>query len=250
MNISEENIDIESSLQLLSSFELKCNEMVSENIQLQEQLTLATESKTESKKQLQDKMLHIQLLQDSVDTVQSALGQHLVQQEENSNLKSRIKELELKAEGVTLSFENERESWRINLKELECKQEAEIDEIKEEQLFTVVNLNKKFDHEITLRDKKISELEGQLNVAEKDKKEEITKLKLEYEARLMKAMRQNSISSHQNQTGNAGMNNSQDIYRRKLEHMQQLHSREVVCLKQKINELQERANPKQRTHLY
>ena len=250
MNTFEGNIDIESSLQLLSSFELKCNEMVSENIQLQEQLSLMTTLQTESKKQIQEKNTHIILLQESVDTVQSAFGEHLFQREENINLKSTVKELEMKAEGMKLTFEREKEIWGENLKEMECRQGNDVEGIREEHLSTVDSLNKSFNHEIRLRDKKICELEGLLSVAEKDKKEEITKLKLEYEARLMKAMRQNSISSLQNQTSNTGMNNSQDIYRRKLEHVQQLHNREVSSLKQKLSELQERFNSKQRTHLY
>ena len=250
MNDFEGDADIESSLQLLSSFELKCYEMVSENIQLQEQLSLVTNQQIESKKQIQDKNAQVSLLQESVDTVQSAFGKHLLQREENLNLKSTVKELEMKAEGMKLTFKREKEIWGDNLKEMECRQGNEMERIREEHLSAVDNMNKSFNHEISLRDKKISELEGQLNVAEKDKKEEITKLKLEYEARLMKAMRQNSISSLQNQTNSTGMNNSQDIYRRKLEHVQQLHNREVASLKQKLNELQERFNSKQRTHLY
>ena len=174
----------------------------------------------------------------------------MLQREENLNLKSIVKELEVKAEGMKLAFGREKEIWGENLKEMECRQGNEMEGIREEHFSTIDSLNKSFNHEISLRDKKICELEGLLNVAEKDKKEEITKLKLEYEARLMKAMRQNSISSHQNQTSSTGTNSSQDIYRRKLEHVQQLHNREVASLKQKLNELQERFNSKQRTHLY
>ena len=247
MSISDENTDIESSLQLLSSFEYKCQELVSENIRQQEQLVLTTDAQTDYNKQIQDKNEQILFLQESVDMVQSVLGEHLQQQEENLDLRNKIKQLENTAKEIEISFGEERETWRVQLEELECKQSYEIETINEEQLTMVNNLNTKCNYEISLRDKRISELEGLLNVAEKDKKEEITKLKLEYEARLMKAMRQNSISSHQNQSVSAGVNNPQEIYRRKLEHVQQLHNREVSSLKQRISELQGRYNPKERT---
>ena len=247
MNISDENNDIENSLQLLSSFESKCQELVSDNIRQQEQLTLTTDAQTDYKKQIQDKNEQILFLQESVDMVQSVLGEHLQQQEENFELKNKLKQLENMAEEVKINFEREKESWGVHLEELESRQGNEIEAIREEQLSVVSNLNTKCSYEMTLKDKRISELEGLLNVAEKGKKEEITKLKLEYEARLMKAMRQNSISSLQNQSMSVGVNNPQEIYRRKLEHVQQLHNREVSSLKQKINELQERFNFKQRT---
>ena len=248
MSISDENNDIESSLHLLSSFESKCQELVSENIRQQEQLTLSTDAQTDYKKQIQDKNEQILFLQESVDTVQAVLGEHLQQLEENLDFKNKVKQLENTVRETEIRFEIERETMESQLDELECKHGYEVETIREEQLSTINNINAKFSCEIALKDERISELEGLLSIADKDKKEEITKLKLEYEARLMKAMRQNSMSSHQNQSVSAGVNNPQEIYRRKLEHVQQLHNREVSSLKQRISEMQGRFNSKQRTN--
>ena len=247
MDNSEENSDIDDTLKLLSSFESKCQDMVLENIQLQEQLTISSQTQLDSKQQLEMKKREIIHLRESIDVVQSSLGDHLQQQEENLKLKRLVEEFKKKAEEEQSFYEEKKKILRADLEELERKHVLEIEQVREDQFSILSNLNNGIDVQIDTKNKRIRELEVQLEDADKEKKEEITKLKLENEARLMKAMRQNS--SYHNQPV-SGINNAQEIYKRKLDHIQQIHIREVCNLKQKINELQVRLNTKHHTKLY
>nr|XP_028604411.1 coiled-coil domain-containing protein 152 [Podarcis muralis]XP_028604412.1 coiled-coil domain-containing protein 152 [Podarcis muralis]XP_028604413.1 coiled-coil domain-containing protein 152 [Podarcis muralis]XP_028604414.1 coiled-coil domain-containing protein 152 [Podarcis muralis]XP_028604415.1 coiled-coil domain-containing protein 152 [Podarcis muralis] len=181
-------------------------------------------------------------LQNVIKGLQQTIENQYNLRDESERLKNTAHNLEEKLK----SQEQEHKNMVDRLmREIEKKEE----EHKLEQWKLQYDMNKKFEameeeHKLLIekKDMEILELTKQLRAQEKEKQDEIIKLQIEFNAELVK-LQTKMPKSYPNPTSLP-----QNIYRRKLQHLQEEKNKEIEVLRNTIRNLEQRLGKGEGVH--
>lgn len=233
MENTKESIDLGEFVQDFLSWQKTIKNLAKENASIKLQYNIVQKQLQESQiaeKENSEKCLK---LREMVNKLQNILEKRCNLEDENVQLKNQIAE----AKEIALKLEESHKSQMDEaLKNLEASQQAHGIEIRRIQ----ENNQQQSKREVAMLEKGIQEKNGEIRELrqkwsdlERDKHTEIVKLRLEYDARLLKAQKSNS---KQQTNPMATVNN--EIFRKKLQFAKVQAEKEVVGLKTKINELE------------
>lgn len=167
-----------------------------------------------------------------IKNLQDILHKRCNLENENTELKEQLEMLHKETEQLE---QQHRQQMRNALDELQAIKEAHKNEIKSVQNSTTLQLRKEIESlDKTIQDKSsdIRQLQKQLSDVERDKHTEIIKLRLEYDAKLLKLQKQNTKTQAQSSSVNS------DIYRRKLQAAKIESEKEITSLRKRVDELE------------
>ncbi|XP_077141702.1 coiled-coil domain-containing protein 152 isoform X2 [Ranitomeya variabilis] len=155
-------------------------------------------------------------------------------QDENDNHKKKITTLEEQLQDVTQEYKKNLDSllddmktkennYKIQLQKVQCEMEEKLF-IKEEEKYNL----------LSGKDKEISDLWIQLRTQEKEKQSEMIKQQIEFNAKLARIQSRNSKSYPDTNSL------CQNIYRMKLQHLQEEKNKEIESLRNTIKDLERR----------
>ncbi|XP_051875757.1 coiled-coil domain-containing protein 152-like [Pristis pectinata] len=154
--------------------------------------------------------------------------------DENENLKRRIRVLEEKLKMVEQEEKRHVERLLLQVKTREQEQEAERAEIQQ-------NLNRQFEIKeaelnriIDKKETEIQLLNRQICSQEREKQREIIKLQMEFNTKLVKIQSTSLKSPHHDLSGLP-----HNIFKRKLQHLQEEKNQEIAALRRTIRELEQ-----------
>ncbi|XP_008840328.1 coiled-coil domain-containing protein 152 [Nannospalax galili] len=156
------------------------------------------------------------------------------------NLKDENEQLKRNADLLTEKLKAHEQEYKNNIakliNEIKIKEEGHKLEISKlyQDMQKMVELNEEKHKElIAKKELEISELNAKLRTQEKENRNEIMKLHLEFDAKLSRV--QTKSKSYPDATILP-----QSIYRRKLQHLQEEKSKEIASLQNTIRELEQR----------
>ncbi|XP_028403895.1 coiled-coil domain-containing protein 152-like [Dendronephthya gigantea] len=233
MEASNEQIDLREFVSEFLSWQKTIKKLAKDNSYLKVQFT--TIQKQLQKSQIAEKTANEKCLQlrEMVNKLQTILDIRNNMQDENVKLKKQL----VDAKEMAINLEQSHKcQMNEAIKNLEASQQAHAVEIKRLQENNQLQ-NKR---EVSLLEKEVQEKNGEirelcqkLSDIERDKHTEIVKLRLEYDAKLLKVQKS---SSKQQPGSNATANN--EIFRKKLQYVKVQAEKEVAMLKNKIMELE------------
>ncbi|XP_073440447.1 coiled-coil domain-containing protein 152 [Dendrobates tinctorius] len=173
-------------------------------------------------------------LQDVIKGLQETIELQCNMRDENDNHKKKITTLEEKLQDVTQEYKKKldsllddmktkEENYKIHLQQVQCEMEEKLF-IKEEEKHNL----------LSAKDKEISDLWLQLRTQEKEKQSEMIKQQIEFNAKLARIQSRNS-KSHPDTNSLC-----QNIYRMKLQHLQEEKNKEIESLRNTIKDLERR----------
>ncbi|XP_077980973.1 coiled-coil domain-containing protein 152-like [Glandiceps talaboti] len=118
-----------------------------------------------------------------------------------------------------------------NKVEIERVQEAERKQAKQKVAVVEERLQNK--------DQQVTEVLNQLTSLKKEKHDELMKIRLEYDAKVLSLRKQNQKTAQQKGQANAA---NHEIFRKKWQHMKAESEREIASLKRTIADLQRKAD--------
>ncbi|XP_072903763.1 coiled-coil domain-containing protein 152 [Hemitrygon akajei] len=199
-------------------------------IQLEEanRLVKLTQAKENSLKE-ECVLLH-GMMADLQDTIQKKYDVR----DENEKLKRRINVLEEKLKMVEQEEKDHVKSLVFQLKMMEQEQQLERAEIQQ-------NLNKRLEVKeaelnsiIDKKEAEIQLLNRQISSQEREKQSEIIKLQMEFNSKLVKIQSTSMKSPHHDLSVLP-----HNIFKRKLQHLQEEKNREIAALRRTIRELEQ-----------
>nr|XP_056705107.1 coiled-coil domain-containing protein 152 [Euleptes europaea] len=235
-------VNLDKLLDDFSHIEKKISELHGENNHLTLQLEKANKLLTISQSQEESAKEECATLQNMIKNLQQVIENQHHLRDENERLKNTACMLEEKVKTCKQEYESQIDRL---VKEIESKEE----EHKLEQKNTHCEMNKRLETKeeehkqlIEKKDLEISELTRQLRDQEKEKENEIIKLQIEFDAKLTQL---------QNRTPKPRPDPSalpQNIYRRKLQHLQEEKNKETEVLRNTIRDLEQRLSKGQDVH--
>ncbi|XP_038048516.1 paramyosin-like isoform X2 [Patiria miniata] len=177
-----------------------------------------------------------------IGSLQDTLAQRCDLEDENKSLKEKVDRMEekvktLKEEGQTALVEVEARLEQVHSEDKMQMQEAHHKQVKqmEEQARALQQ---------AVRDKsaEIKQLQQQLAEAEKHRQTDIVKLRLEYDAKLLKLQ---SARSSLQRSSDKPSSASSLIFREKMLNAQAASEREVLSLRQTVGELKRKLDNRQ-----
>lgn len=175
-----------------------------------------------------------------IDSLQGVLSKRCDQEEENESLKSQISKMEEKCS----SLEKEHKlQISESLKNLEISEQAHRQEIlkfKEETLEQSRREITELQKSLQEKADEVRQLQKKLVDTNHANHTEIVKIRLEYDAKLLKLQRSNA-KAQGGQTSNA----NSDIFRKKLQFAKAEAQKEITSLKSKVSELERKLSAQQ-----
>ncbi|XP_077141711.1 coiled-coil domain-containing protein 152 isoform X3 [Ranitomeya variabilis] len=173
-------------------------------------------------------------LQDVIKGLQETIELQCNMRDENDNHKKKITTLEEQLQDVTQEYKKNLDSllddmktkennYKIQLQKVQCEMEEKLF-IKEEEKYNL----------LSGKDKEISDLWIQLRTQEKEKQSEMIKQQIEFNAKLARIQSRNSKSYPDTNSL------CQNIYRMKLQHLQEEKNKEIESLRNTIKDLERR----------
>ncbi|CAB3988688.1 Hypothetical predicted protein [Paramuricea clavata] len=253
METSNEQIDLGEFVNDFLSWQKTIKNLAKENSYVK--LQYAIIQKQLQKSQIAEKTANEKCVQlrEMVNKLQTTLDIRNNLQDENVKLKKQIAEakeiatnLEQASNPPLSLIKSHKCQMNEAIKNLEASQQAHAVEVRRLQENNQLQ-NKR---EVALLEKGIQEKNGEirklcqkLSDMERDKHTEIVKLRLEYDAKLLKAQKSNS----KQQSGSMATVNN-EIFRKKLQYAKVQAEKEVGVLKNKIMELERKLMQQSRTN--
>ncbi|XP_073487426.1 coiled-coil domain-containing protein 152 [Aquarana catesbeiana] len=176
------------------------------------------------------------VLRNMIKGLQETMEAQCNMKDENCSLKKTINDLEEKLQSVTQDYKNKIELLTTEMRD----KEGEFNVQMEKKCCEVeTKLLLKEEEKSKLLSKKameISELTRQLQTQEKEKQSELIKQQIEFNAKLARIQNRSNKSYQETSTL------SQNIYRMKLQHLQEEKTKEIENLRSTIKELERRLN--------
>ncbi|XP_030047790.1 coiled-coil domain-containing protein 152 [Microcaecilia unicolor] len=182
-------------------------------------------------------------LQTVIKGLQGTIENQCNLRDENEKLKKTMQILEQKLKAQEQEHKNYIDKFVIEMK-------AKEEDHQMEQRKTQYDMNRKFElkeeeHKKLMNEKDIEilELNRQLRTQEKEKQSEIIKLQIEFNAKLAR-IQHKTAKSYPDTTGLP-----QNIYRMKLQHLQEEKNKEIEILRRTIRDLEQQLRNEQGSHL-
>ncbi|XP_063817677.1 coiled-coil domain-containing protein 152 isoform X2 [Pseudophryne corroboree] len=228
------SVNLDNLLEDYSEIEKKFAEVNGKNNLLEIQLEKSRRMWIISQTKQQSSAKECTALQEVIKGLQEAMELQCNMRDENFSLKKNINVLEIKLQDTTKEYKKKidilindmrvkEEDYKAQIKKFQCDMEAKL-LLKEEE---TNNLMSKKDIEI-------SDLTKQLRTQEKEKHCEMIKQQIEFNAKLAKIQSRNTKSHPDANTL------SQNIYRMKLQHLQEEKNKEIEILRNTIKDLERR----------
>ncbi|XP_078071424.1 uncharacterized protein LOC144495231 [Mustelus asterias] len=164
--------------------------------------------------------------------------------DENEHLKKRIQDQDEKLKEAEQENKENVEKLLLEMKTMEKEHKVECAKIQQD-------LSRKFEikeEELNgIIDKKETEIQlvnRQMRSQEREKQSEIIKLQMEFNTKLLKIQSTSKKSPHQDSSALP-----QNIFKRKLQHLQEEKNREIAALRRTIRELEQQRDCTQDLHL-
>ncbi|XP_020639280.3 coiled-coil domain-containing protein 152 [Pogona vitticeps] len=233
-------VNLDKLLEDFSHLEMKISELHGKNdllnLQLEKTNRLLTISQSKEEAAKEECVALYKVIKGLQQTIESQCNLR----DENERLKNTAHILEEKVKVHEQEYKN-------MIDRLMRKIEQKEEEHKLSQSKFHSDMNKKFEASkeefkqvIQKRDIKILELTNQLRAQEKEKQNEIIKLQIEFNAKMIK-LQTKTPKPHSNPTAN--------IYRRKLQHLEEQKNKEIEFLHNTIKELEQQLGRSQDSHL-
>ncbi|XP_066460976.1 coiled-coil domain-containing protein 152 [Eleutherodactylus coqui] len=173
-------------------------------------------------------------LQEVIKGLQETIELQCNMRDENNDLKKKVTILEEKLQDTTQEYKKNIDSLLDEMRSKEENYKTRLQKVQcdmEEKLTTKEEENRNL---LSTKDKEISDLWIQLRTQEKEKQSEMIKQQIEFNARLARI--QNKTSKSYPDTNSL----SQNIYRMKLQHLQEEKNKEIETLRNTIKDLERR----------
>ncbi|XP_043925663.1 coiled-coil domain-containing protein 152 [Protopterus annectens] len=174
--------------------------------------------------------------QSMIKSLQETIQSQCDIRDENERLKTAICDLEEKMKMLEKDYNSQIERLIVEKKNMEQEHKVKVAEVQD-------NMNRKFEVKeaemngiLEKKEEEILELTKRQKIQEREKQHEIIKLQMEFNAKLAR-IQSTSVKSHQD---NAAL--PQNIFKRKLQHLQEEKSCEIASLRQTIKELEQQVN--------
>ncbi|XP_018417805.1 PREDICTED: coiled-coil domain-containing protein 152 [Nanorana parkeri] len=228
------SVNLDKLLEDYSQIEKKFVEVNGKNNLLEIQLERTNRLGKISQAKEQSSAEECAALQNTIKGLQETLEAQCNMKDENCSLKKTINTLEEKLQDVTQENKNKIElltkDMRAKEEEFKAQMEKKCCEV-ESQLLLKEEEKRNL---LSKKEMEISALNRQLQTQEKEKQSELIRQQIEFNAKLARIQNRNN-KSHQ-ETGTL----SQNIYRMKLQHLQEEKTKEIENLLSTIKELERR----------
>ncbi|XP_044302466.1 coiled-coil domain-containing protein 152 [Varanus komodoensis] len=236
-------VNLDKLLEDFSHIEMKISELHGKSNLLTLQLDKTNRLLKMSQSEEEAAKEECAVLQNVIKGLQQTIENQCNLRDENEKLKSTVCILE---EKLKIHEQEHKNTVERLLKEIETKEE----EHKLEQRQFHCDMNKKIEtseeeHKQLMERKELEilELTSQLKAQEKQKENEIIKLQIEFHAKLLK-LQSKAPKPSPNPTPSP-----QNIFRRKLQHLQEEKNKEIEFLRNTIKDLEHRLRTSQDSHL-
>lgn len=242
-------VNLEAFLEKTSSLEQSIAEVHAKNSTLE----LMLEASSRGLKQSQSKEKSLAEERDSLLITMNQLQQTLEHQchirVENETLKSdleeekrknakRAEEKEAEVQRLMAEMRAQSECHQRALEAVRCQSRRDMEEAQVQALKNVkakeVELQKLLDQ----KEVEMEEMRMRLREQERDRQSELLKLQMEFGAKMARVQSSAQMTQHHQQQQH-GSTMSQNIFRRKLQFLQEEKNKEVATLRQRIRELEE-----------
>ncbi|XP_069740265.1 coiled-coil domain-containing protein 152 [Narcine bancroftii] len=174
------------------------------------------------------------MLHGMIEGLQDTIQKQYDARDENENLKRKIKVLKEKLKAVEQEEKGHAEKLLLQVKTMEQEHQVECAEIHQNvsRQFELkeAELNKIIDKKET----EIQRLNKHISSQEKEKQSEIIKLQMEFNAKLVKIQSTSMKSPHHDLSVLP-----HNIFKRKLQHLEEEKNQEITALRQTIRNLEE-----------
>ncbi|XP_056396743.1 coiled-coil domain-containing protein 152 isoform X2 [Hyla sarda] len=173
-------------------------------------------------------------LQEVIKGLQETIELQFSMRDENSNLKKKVNTLEEKLQDVTQEYKKNIDSLMNEMRKKEENSMAQVQKIQREMEEKLLTKEEEKHNLLSTKDKEISDLWIQLRTQEKEKQKEMIKQQIEFNAKLARIQSKNSKSYPDTNSL------SHNIYRTKLQHLQEEKNKEIEILRNTIKDLERR----------
>lgn len=207
-----------------------------ENAQLQTQVESLQKLMIEAHEREKSLMDDVEQLKQLVDQLQDTLAKRCDLEDANRKLKGQLEVMQSQVEQKDREFAAKMMEKDKQLKEMGKAHNAAMvnkeNELKAKGAASCIALQ----HTIDEKNHQIQYLQRQMAEMDQENQAELTKIRMEYDSKLLKLQKQ---SSRQQQAGGSATAN-QDIFRKKLQNVRAESEREITSLKHTIMELQKK----------
>lgn len=235
-NISEElkgksekpkaNIDL-----FLSVFETWNNQnvlMKSESSELANKVEIAERKNTDANRRISDLESTVNLLENSIDSIHNDLDLMDKINLENQELKKKLAENKLQYETLKMGNEEKFKTLENQIQTVRDQYDKEIKELKEKT-------KNQLDEKDSEMQEKLIEKDNEIEKVKKEKQSEISLLTINFEEKISKLQRQKVAVTINKQQQSS---NTQEIFRRKLQHLKSDYEAKMNNLKSQVCSLQ------------
>ncbi|XP_075695624.1 coiled-coil domain-containing protein 152 isoform X2 [Rhinoderma darwinii] len=155
-------------------------------------------------------------------------------QDENTNLKKKRNTLEKKLQDVTQEYKKNTDSLMDDMKAKEENHKIYMQKLQRDMEEKLLIKEEEKHNLLSTKDKEISDLWIQLRTQEKETQSQMIKQQIEFNAKLARIQSRNSKSYPDTNSL------TQNIYRSKLQHLQEEKNKEIESLRNTIEDLERR----------
>ncbi|XP_064649684.1 coiled-coil domain-containing protein 152-like [Lineus longissimus] len=172
-------------------------------------------------------------LQEQIDRLHSVLKTRCDVQNENRTLKLELESMIEASAKLTHESAIQFEQLQEQVDQTRKQHKQEIEDLEEVQSAQAAADKATYEQNLEDNKKEIQNLEQRMADMEKEKHSEVVKLRLEYDARLLRLQKQTSRVQQ-----NAAASSNQEIFRKKLQHAKSEYEREICGLRRTISDLE------------
>ncbi|XP_077319424.1 coiled-coil domain-containing protein 152 [Lithobates pipiens] len=176
------------------------------------------------------------VLRNMIKGLQETMEAQCNMKDENCSLKKTINDLEEKLQSVTQDYKDKIELLTTEMRDKEGEFQVQMEKMCCEVETKLLLKEEEKSKLLSKKEMEISELTRQLKTQEKEKQSELIKQQIEFNAKLARIQNRSNKSYQETSTL------SQNIYRMKLQHLQEEKTKEIENLRSTIKELERRLN--------
>uniref|UniRef100_A0A3B1IVG3 Coiled-coil domain containing 152 n=1 Tax=Astyanax mexicanus TaxID=7994 RepID=A0A3B1IVG3_ASTMX len=175
-------------------------------------------------------------LMESIQSLQQNLQQQCDLRVENDNLKSAVVDMKKQIEAQVQERKACVQRLEAEMKALQEKHQKMMDDCANETQRRLESKDVELKEALERKESALEEMRRNMKVQEKEGKSEIIKLQMEFSAKLAKAQR--ALATNQQQPQGSGIL-PQNIFKRKLQFLQEEKNKEIEALRQRVKELEQ-----------
>ena len=220
--------NIDTFLSMFESWNDQNVSIKSEGSELAQKLEIAETKKRNAEARISDLESTVTCLQSNIDSLHNDLDLVDKLHTENQELKQKLSDEDKRYETLQKSSEDKLKALESEIKYNQGQYDKELLEVHEETKRKV----EKIDSEMIER---LQEKDAEIEKIRKAKQSEVSLLTIDYEDRISKLQRQKvAVTMNQQQQSS----NSQEIFRRKLQHLKLEYEEKMSSLKNQVSHLQ------------